>query len=84
MILFLSQFLLGGYTTPYRLDRLDLNGGEILVFIREDIPSIKLRFSEAGHEGFFIKLNLRKSRWLECFSYNTHEKQVIWVLLGER
>ena len=49
MILFLSQFLLGGYTTPYRLDRLDLNGGEILVFIREDIPSIKLRFSEAGH-----------------------------------
>ena len=71
-----SQSLLGGYTAPYRLGR-NFNGGGILVFIREDIPSKKLHFSEVGFEGFFIELNLRKSKWLECLFYNTHEKQVI-------
>ena len=55
------QFLLGNYATPYRLD-CDSNGAGILVFIREDILSAKLVLSEAGFEGFFIELNLRKSK----------------------
>ena len=52
------QFLIGAYTTSYRLDR-NSNGGGILVFIQEDIPSRNLHFSEAGFEGFFMELNLR-------------------------
>lgn len=62
-----SQFLLGGCTTPYRLDS-NSNGGGI--FIREDIPSTKLHFSEAEFRGFFIELNLRINKWLVCFSDN--------------
>ena len=34
----LGQFLLDGYSVPFRSDR-DGNGGSILLFIREDIPS---------------------------------------------
>ena len=33
-----GQFHLHGFSEPYRLDR-NGNGGGILVFIREDIPS---------------------------------------------
>ena len=34
----LGQFLLDSYSVPFRSDR-DGNGGGILLFIREDIPS---------------------------------------------
>ena len=33
-----SQFFIEGFSTPYRLDR-DSNGGGILLYVREDIPS---------------------------------------------
>ena len=33
-----GQFFIEGFSTPYRLDR-DLNGGGILLYVREDIPS---------------------------------------------
>ena len=72
---FVRQFLLSGYTRLYRLD-CNSNGGGILVFIREDIPSTKLHFSEAGFEGFFTELNLRKSKWLVCFSYNARTNKI--------
>ena len=72
---FFRQFLLSGYTRLYRLDR-NSNGGGVLVFIREDIPSTKLHFSEAGFEGFFTELNLRKSKWLGCFSYNARTNKI--------
>ena len=34
----LSQFHIDGLSTPYRLDR-NRNGGDIIIYIREDIPS---------------------------------------------
>ena len=34
----LSQFILEGFTPPYRLDRTE-HGGGLMLFIREDIPS---------------------------------------------
>ena len=33
-----AQFQIDGYTTPYRLDR-DSNGGGILLYVRDNIPS---------------------------------------------
>ena len=33
-----GQFLIKGFTEPYRLDR-NSQGGGIMLFIREDIPS---------------------------------------------
>ena len=31
----IANFVIGGYSTPYRLDR-NSNGGEILLYVRED------------------------------------------------
>ena len=62
------QFHLEGYATQYRLDR-NANGGGILLYKREDIPS-KLLNSDLSIEGFFVEIRLRKKTWLICSSYN--------------
>ena len=69
-----GQFQIHGYSEPYRFDR-NGNGGGILVFIREDIPS-KLVESQMKIEGFFIELNLRRKKWLLCCSYNPKYSQI--------
>ena len=63
-----AQFHLEGYATPYRLDR-NANGGGILLYIREDIPS-KLLNTDLSIEGFFVEIRLRKKKCLPCSSYN--------------
>ena len=60
-----GQFQIHGYSEPYRLDK-NGNGGGILVFIREDIPT-KLIDSQMKIEGFFIEINLRKKMALVLF-----------------
>ena len=37
-----NQFLIDGFSLPYRIDR-DSNGGEVLIFVREDLPSRVLK-----------------------------------------
>ena len=69
-----GQFQIHGYSEPYRFDR-NGNGGGILVFIREDIPS-KLVESQMKIEGFFIELNVRRKKWLLCCSYNPKYSQI--------
>lgn len=66
-----NQFVLDGYIPSYRLD-CNFKGDGVLVLIREEIPSTKLQFSEAGLESFLIELNLKKSKWQNCLSYNVH------------
>ena len=66
-----SQFLVTGFSVPYRLDR-NRNRGEIMVFIRGDIPSRVLAkhvFSD-DIEGLFIELNFRKAKWLPFGIYH--------------
>ena len=53
-----SQFLINGYTSPYRLDR-NGKGGGTLVCVREGIRS-KLMTPNLPNTGFFLELNLRK------------------------
>ena len=69
-----GQFQIHAYSEPYRLDK-NGNGGGILVFIREDIPT-KLIDSQMKIEGFFIELNLRRKKWLLCCSYNPKYSQI--------
>ena len=64
----IEQFFINGFSSPFRHD-LDRNGGGILLYIREDIPS-KLLTIEHIIEAFFIEINLRKKRWLISCSYN--------------
>ena len=64
-----DQFLLDGYNVSFRSDR-DGNGGGILLFTREDIPS-KLLPMNNNTEGFFVEINLcNKKKWLLSWSYN--------------
>ena len=65
------QFLIDGYTPPYRLDR-NCNGGGIIIDVRENISS-KLFEISTSIEGILIELNLRKKRWLLCGSCNPHK-----------
>ena len=53
-----GHFHIHGFSEPYRFDR-NGNGGEILLYIHEDIPS-KLILTQMTIEGFFVEINLRK------------------------
>ena len=57
-----AQFLLHGFSAPYRLDR-NSKGGGILLYIREDIPSRLLNSKlKTGIETFSVEINLRKRK----------------------
>ena len=62
-----AQFHIKGYTT-YRLD-ITLNGGGLLLYVKEDIPSSMLNI-DMPVEGFFIEIHVRKKKWLVGCSYN--------------
>ena len=47
----IGQFLLNGYSTPFRLDR-NAHGGGTLLYDREDIPSKLILVKENLCEGF--------------------------------
>ena len=66
----IGQFLMNGYSTPFRLDR-NSHGGGILLYIREDIPAKLLLVEKDPIESFFVEINLRsKKKWLINCSYN--------------
>ena len=68
-----NQFLIPGFSTPYRKDR-DGKGGGVLLYVRQDIPSKCLNYShshcEKKKENLFIEINLHKKKWLIGGSYN--------------
>ena len=68
-----SQFLIESYNEPYRFDR-NRNGVDVLIYVREDIPSKPLTDHKLSHdiEGIFIELHLRKNRWLPFLVHITH------------
>ena len=71
-----NQFLIPGYKKPYRKDR-NRNGGGVMVYVREDIPSdilLKHKIQE-NIEAIFVEINLRKNKLLLVGTYHsTHEK----------
>ena len=70
-----NQFFLDGYSTPYSLDR-NRNGGSIMLFVHNDIPSKMISIEKLPTEGFLVKLNLRKKKWLiNCF-YNPNNGNI--------
>ena len=67
----ISQFHTDSYSMPYRLNR-NRNGGGIIIYVREDIPSKVLRkyLFPNDIEGIFVEINFRKSKWLLCDTYH--------------
>ena len=66
-----GQFLIEGFSEPYRFDR-NRHGGGILIYVREDISSKELKkYTFPGDiEGIFVEINLRKVKWLLFGSYH--------------
>ena len=60
-----AQFHIDGYTI-YRHDRNE-NGGGLLLYTRDDVPSILLKI-DPNFEAFYVELNIRKKKSL-CCSY---------------
>ena len=56
---------------PYRFDR-NRNGGGVIIYVSEDIPSKLLRKNlfPNDREEIFIEINFRKSKWLLCGTYH--------------
>ena len=59
-----GQFFIQGYSEPFRLDR-NSNGGGLLVYVKEDIPSKQLKSFkfEDDIECIGFEINLRKKKW---------------------
>ena len=51
-----GQFFLDGFGTPFRLDR-HRNGGDIVLFIRNDIPAKVISTDDRPIESFYVELN---------------------------
>ena len=69
-----AQSLLNGFCKPFRLDR-SSNGGGILLYVRDGIPSGLLTDYKIKDnlELFFVEVNIRKKKWLLGCSYNPHK-----------
>ena len=52
-----ANFLIDGFNQPYRIDR-NSSGGEIMLWVREDIPSNLLKVKSLPIEGFYVELKL--------------------------
>ena len=73
----LAQFLLNGFSRPYRLDHC-ANGGGILLYVRDDISSCSLTEYnlQDNTKCLFIKINTRKRKWLFCYSCNPNKNNI--------
>ena len=71
-----AQFLIEGFHSPFRFDR-NINGGGIMLYVREDIPTKLLSHIFPGVESFFVEINLHKKKWLINCSYNPHKSNII-------
>ena len=70
-----GNFLIEGFSTPYRLDR-DSKGGGIMLYVRADIPSNLLAFEDKSIESLFIELKLQNTKILINCSYNPHISEI--------
>ena len=59
----LGQFKVNDFDAPFRLDRI-INGGGVMLFVREDIPAKLIASETPPVEGLYVEVKLRKqSGW---------------------
>ena len=66
-----AQFSIEGFSKLHRLDRNE-NGGGILLYVKENIPSkiLSKHYFSCDMEGIFIEINLRKVKWVLFGTYH--------------
>ena len=72
-----NQFIIDGFSPPFRADR-NKNGGGVIIYVRDDIPSreLKAHHPTINLEGIFFEINLKKSKWLVFGGYNPHKDNI--------
>ena len=72
-----AQFLKNGFCMPYRLDCCS-NGGDLMLYIREDKPSHLLTEYKPPEnvECLFVEINIRKKKWFLSGSYNPDKNNI--------
>ena len=72
----IANFLIYGFSQPYRVDR-NSSGGGIMLYVGEDIPSNLLKVESLPIEGFYVEmLKLRSENWLINCSYNPNRSAI--------
>ena len=73
-----NQFLIDGFSTPFRFDR-NGNGGGVMIYVREDIPCkiLNKHIAPEKFEGIFLEVNLRKRKWLIFGGYNPNKDNIL-------
>ena len=72
-----AQFLIEGFHSPFRfIFDCNINGGGIMLYVREDITTKLLSHDFPGVESFFVEINLHKKKWLINCSYNPHKSNI--------
>ena len=73
-----EQFNIEGFSLPIRFDR-NINGGGIMIYIRDDISSkeLKLQSTTTNLEGIFMEINLRNKKWLLFGGYNNTKANIM-------
>ena len=71
----IANFLIDGFSQPYRIDR-NSSGGGIMLYVREDIPSNLLKVESLPIEVFYVELELRSKNWLTNCPYNPNRNEI--------
>ena len=73
----LSQFMIDGFSMPYRRDR-NAHGGGILVYFRNNITSklLKIENLPSDIEAIFIEMNIKSKKWLLCCTHNPNKSLI--------
>ena len=75
-----AQFLLNGFSEPYRLDR-SRNGGAVMIYIHENVPSKLLAIRVFPLEDLFVGFNFRKCKNRYFLKHTTHHTKQIFIVL---
>ena len=86
-----GQFVIDGYSTPFRLDR-NIHVGGVLLYVREDNPCKQLSQHTFPDdiEGVFVEINLRKTKWLlfgtyhppsQSYNYYFDSLSKLWIFI---
>ena len=72
-----NQFLIHGYSPPFRQDR-NSNGGGVMIYVREDFPCKMLSKHDTpdDFESIVLELNLRKVKWFLFGGYNPYKDNI--------
>ena len=70
-----SQFILDGYSPPLRLDR-TANGGGLLLYLRNDIPTKPLSLIAGNIECIIADITISKKKWLLVGFYNPNKSLI--------